>query len=1046
MLVRRQAKKSNAAAVTEPAARGDVAPAERSGATDYGAAVEAPAARPSTARAERVVPADKRWHLGSGQSRVTDAWAVPGLAGDRARGARDIKIAILDDGCDVAHADFAGRIVAQYDFEEGVADARPKGPKDNHGTACVGVAAAAGVGPASGAAPGCSIIAARTPNLLGVDEEARMFQWATDQGADVISCSWGPADGTGNLDPLPDNVAAAIRYCVTKGRGGRGIPILWAAGNGDESVSLDGYASCPDVIAVAASTSKNGRAWYSDFGPEIWVCAPSSGDDDAGELSIFTTDRSGADGYNSGDTSLGDATGNYTGDFGGTSSAAPLTAGIVGLVLSANPDLYENPTSPKGREVREVLAATAAKIGSGYTNGHSPQFGFGRVDAAAAVREALRRKSGGNGGDIDSIPEAVVDGPTRWRHDAGPPSLRVDPGPGRFYAVEFAVDSSLFDAATRGAGPLPVDRFYASWDESALFQALAYPANWTMPESAWDALRAAPRLYYRIWGSDAASAWTRAVASTKDSDYALAPSMELVDFEEDRNGSAPTVTTITGPASVARSGELPSFVVSTGAGRFFAVEVATDRSLLDTSAASRRGLDAYFASWDAGRLIPANTRGANWSLPAAAWERLRTASALYYRVWSSAQQDRWVDIQSSQTDEEAVLRAPSVQIGDGTTSTRRTVGTAGGSDATLLRYPSGAELPVQDPKKVPCGSNFAPPAGVPDPAPLVSVAYRLDRPLSGNFRVRDFASRTVAEDGAGYAHYARIAPALVDAVSRVAGISDVPVDVVLGYVHPAMAEDDARLGGADRGLNWHVAGLAADIRPRSGRPLDLARNVLHALGSGIGIGLLRDGVHIDLRRDPAAWAEAGAEVNGDAFAKWVEQVMAEDQRVGQARRERSAEPVDGTAQARAEMPLASEAFSVTGPDVYASGADEPPVFYVEFAADTACRVEVAGSEDRLGSEDKQFVWSEELRPPSLKQGRVWRMPKEAWAALREGRNLYYRAVTARSAADARTQVGVVALTVGNSPRSKSRLERQLPDAGRAAARDEARWRGSSTDR
>ncbi len=591
VLVRRQAKKSGATAVAEPPAPGGVAPAGRSDAADYGEAGEAPAVRPGTARVGRVVPADRRWHLGSGQSKVTDAWAVPGFAADRARGAREIKIAILDDGCDVAHADFAGKIVAQYNFEEGVADARPKGPKDNHGTACTGVAAAAGLGPASGAAPGCSIIAARTPNLLGIDEEARMFQWAADQRADVISCSWGPADGTGNLDPLPDNVAAAIRYCVTKGRGGRGIPILWAAGNGDESVSLDGYASCPDVIAVAASTSKNGRAWYSDFGPEIWICAPSSGDDDAGELSIFTTDRSGADGYNGGDASLGDATGNYTGDFGGTSSAAPLTAGIVGLVLSANPDLHENPTSPRGREVREVLAATAAKIGSGYTNGHSPQFGFGRVDAAAAVREALRRKSGGSTG---GIPEAVVDGPTQWRRDAGPPSLRVDPGPGRFYAVEFAVDSALFDAATRGGGPQPVDRFYASWDESALFQAPSYPADWTMPEPAWEALRPAPRLYYRIWGSDAASAWTRAVASTEDSEHASAPSMELVDSEEDRDGSDRKVT-ITGPASAARGGEPPTFVASTGAGRFFAVEVSTDRSLLDhsdPSAASRRGPDS----------------------------------------------------------------------------------------------------------------------------------------------------------------------------------------------------------------------------------------------------------------------------------------------------------------------------------------------------------------------------------------------------------------------------------------------------------------------
>jgi hypothetical protein len=78
-------------------------------------------------------------------------------------------------------------------------------------------------------------------------------------------------------------------------------------------------------------------------------------------------------------------------NFGGTSSATPLAAGIAALVLSANPGLSSD-------EVRDVLRATADKIGSGYdAQGFSQRFGYGRVNAAKAVAEAKRRASGRRG-------------------------------------------------------------------------------------------------------------------------------------------------------------------------------------------------------------------------------------------------------------------------------------------------------------------------------------------------------------------------------------------------------------------------------------------------------------------------------------------------------------------------------------------------------------------------------------------------------------------------------------------------------------------------
>lgn len=319
---------------------------------------------------------DRQWHLRT--AKVTDAW-------DETQGTSAIAIAVLDDGVDVDHPEFSGRVVAQYDFAQGEPDGNPKHPSDNHGTACAGVAVAGGR-KAAGVAPACSLIAVRTPGYLGTVDEAKMFHWTATNGADVISCSWGPADRGGPF-PLADNVRAAIRYCATAGRDGKGIPVFFAAGNGNESVSEDGYAASEYVIAVAASTSEEVRSYYSDYGPEIWVCAPSNGNRGWGELSIFTTDRRGSAGYNPGDVNKGDADGDYTNSFGGTSSATPLVAGIAGLVLSIDPDLTVE-------EVKTVLRTTSDKIGpaSSYDgNGHSQLYGYGRVNAMRAVQEAKDR-------------------------------------------------------------------------------------------------------------------------------------------------------------------------------------------------------------------------------------------------------------------------------------------------------------------------------------------------------------------------------------------------------------------------------------------------------------------------------------------------------------------------------------------------------------------------------------------------------------------------------------------------------------------------------
>lgn len=342
----------------------------------------------------------KQWHLKRAligghtidqHASVEAAWALSV--------GRDITIAIIDDGFDLGHTEFAssGKVVFPRDVTRQSDDPRP-GAGDHHGTACAGVACADGVGSpgASGVAPAARLMPIRNASLLGSMEEAEAFYHAADKGADVISCSWGPQDGdwqdpTDPLHkadvPLPDSTRLAIDYCIENGRNGKGCIITWAAGNGNESADKDGYASYEKVICVAACNDRGKKSGYSDRGKSVWCAFPSSELLNSLTPGIWTVDRRGAAGYNQGFPQLGDSAGNYTNDFGGTSSACPGAAGVAALVLSVNPNL-------RWDQVRQILADTADKIdtsGGDYDDGtgHSEIYGHGRLNAKQAVEKAI---------------------------------------------------------------------------------------------------------------------------------------------------------------------------------------------------------------------------------------------------------------------------------------------------------------------------------------------------------------------------------------------------------------------------------------------------------------------------------------------------------------------------------------------------------------------------------------------------------------------------------------------------------------------------------
>ncbi len=331
-------------------------------------------------------PADdiyrNQWHLNNrggliGLKQGADVSAEK--AWEISRGSRDITICVIDDGFDLSHPDLSGnnKIMSPRDFGQSDSIPNPVSYSDNHGTACAGVALAeendAGV---VGLAPKCSFMPIRMSTWLTDQAVVDMFQYVIDNHADVVSCSWSA--GAWNF-PLSLKMTGIIHKAATQGRSnGKGCVILFAAGNEDRplkgekdnEVSHQGFALHADVMAIAASNSLDRRSSYSNFGPQIAVCAPSSGSPGRG---VVTTDRRGASGYSNTD---------YTHSFGGTSSATPLVAGLAGLILSLDNKL-------SSAQVREVIQQSADEIdpeNGDYQDGNSQFYGAGRINAERALK------------------------------------------------------------------------------------------------------------------------------------------------------------------------------------------------------------------------------------------------------------------------------------------------------------------------------------------------------------------------------------------------------------------------------------------------------------------------------------------------------------------------------------------------------------------------------------------------------------------------------------------------------------------------------------
>ncbi|WP_343748993.1 S8 family serine peptidase [Fluviicola sp.] len=276
----------------------------------------------------------------------------------------NVVIAIVDDAVERTHADLSPNLwvnpgeipgngidddnngyvddINGYDVSDNDNNPNPPGSTFDHGTHVAGIASARsnnGTGVAS-IGFSCKLMCVKSTNSAGsITNGYDGIVYAASSGANIINMSWG---GPGS-SITAQNI---INYAV-----GKGCILIAAAGN--DNVSSQFYpAAYNNVVSVAATTSTNAKASFSNYGSWIDVSAPGN--------NIYST-----------------TVGNSYGNKSGTSMASPMVAGLAGLMKSLNPNMPNN-------DLINCLLSTAANINA-QNPSYVGQLGSGRIDAAAAM-------------------------------------------------------------------------------------------------------------------------------------------------------------------------------------------------------------------------------------------------------------------------------------------------------------------------------------------------------------------------------------------------------------------------------------------------------------------------------------------------------------------------------------------------------------------------------------------------------------------------------------------------------------------------------------
>lgn len=279
---------------------------------------------------------------------------------------------------------------------------------------------------------------------------------------------------------------------VLEGRQGKGVVFVMSAGNNHvygDSTNGQKWINTRFTISVGA-VDKNGKhASYSATGSSLLVTAPG------GDLDHLTNNIVARNGGGCHDISAG------------TSFSSPVVAGVVGLMLEANPNLH-------WRDVQGILASTSVQVDpeddSWVTNAagfhHSYKYGFGLVHAQAAVEAAK---------SWDSWPQellVVKQSPRinllvpEGEEDPGSTSLVVDTGVDNFETESVVVLLSLEHPSR---GDLSITLTSPEGTESILHFS-PRPENKHLDRSSyWEMMTV------RNWGENPNGGWTLSLKDTK---------------------------------------------------------------------------------------------------------------------------------------------------------------------------------------------------------------------------------------------------------------------------------------------------------------------------------------------------------------------------------------------------------------------------------------------------------------------------------------------------------------------------------------------------
>jgi len=165
--------------------------------------------------------------------------------------------------------------------------------------------------------------------------------YAANNGADIISCSWGGSNSSYYEQDVVNYVTSL------------GAVVVAAAGN--DYSSAPHYPSAYDnVFSVAAVNNSDVKASFSNYGTTVDVAAPG--------VNIYSTYNNNSYNYSS-----------------GTSMSCPLAAGIVGLVKTQHPNW-------SGYRAAEQVRVTADNIDN-VNPSYAGMLGMGRINAYRALTE-----------------------------------------------------------------------------------------------------------------------------------------------------------------------------------------------------------------------------------------------------------------------------------------------------------------------------------------------------------------------------------------------------------------------------------------------------------------------------------------------------------------------------------------------------------------------------------------------------------------------------------------------------------------------------------